>query len=222
MNNESRIMNCVPLRGMSQGDRKRRKREKSHTRNSPFIIRNFPQSGFTLVEMIIAVGLFAFAISIIVGVFSQALRSQKILNSLIQLNSNAGLMMEQIMREIRVGYNFIPPDLSGLCFKTLTFNRVIGGKKSEIIYKLITNNSSSSIGRLEKPLDTGIQTTSILNASNINVSSLCFNIKQTDRSYPWLITMYFQVDSKDKNITGKPMYIQTTVSSRTLPRDFYQ
>ncbi|MEK7543074.1 MAG: type II secretion system protein [Patescibacteria group bacterium] len=234
MNSELRIIPPASNFGWAGNYRKRRKKEKSYVRNSLFstcpnppsgkegeIIHNFPRSGFTLVEMIIAVGLFAFAISVIVGVFSQALRSQKILNSLIQLNSNAGLMMEQIMREIRLGYSFSQDPNSG-CGKTLTFNRIIEGKKSEVIYQLITNNSSSSIERSEQKPPGSASVKTILNASNINVSSLCFNIKQTDPSYPWLVTMYFRVDSKDKNVTEKPMYIQTTVSSRTLPRDFYQ
>src|SRR4051812_39727119 len=64
------------------------------------------RQGFTLVELLVAITLFSIAISIAIGGFVRALRTQRELISLIAANSNASLAIEQMAREIRTGTSF--------------------------------------------------------------------------------------------------------------------
>ncbi|KKR88938.1 MAG: hypothetical protein UU85_C0001G0130 [Candidatus Wolfebacteria bacterium GW2011_GWA2_42_10] len=64
------------------------------------------KNGFTLVELIVSMGLFVVLTSIAVGGFVNVLRNQRIAVSLITVNDNTGLTLEQMAREIRTGYNF--------------------------------------------------------------------------------------------------------------------
>jgi len=170
------------------------------------------RGGFTLVELIIAAGLFAFAISIIVGVFGQALSSQKLLNSLIQRNSNAGLMIEQMMREIRVGYGFLPVTPTNTCSDNLTFDRLSAttGSADQVKYSFEGNSIMRSV-------NTG--NSSVINSSGIFVKSLCFKVNQTNAELPWRITILMSIGSTNPRLVGKFMDVETTVSARTLPRD---
>ena len=58
-------------------------------------------SGFTLVELLVAIGVFSILISVAVGTFARALRTQRQTAALIAANSNASLVLEQMAREIR-------------------------------------------------------------------------------------------------------------------------
>jgi prepilin-type N-terminal cleavage/methylation domain-containing protein len=78
--------------------------------------KNYSKSGFTLVELLIAVGLFVIIISIAVGGFINALRTQREVSSLIATQSNVSLALEQMTREIRTGYLFchLPDDFGNV------------------------------------------------------------------------------------------------------------
>ena len=64
------------------------------------------KKGFTLIEMLVTVGLFAIIITIAVGGFVNAERTQRQVSSLISAQSNVSLALEQMSREIRTGYLF--------------------------------------------------------------------------------------------------------------------
>lgn len=64
------------------------------------------KKGFTLVELLITVGLFAIVITIAVGGFTNAIRTQRQVASLISAQSNVSLALEQMTRAIRTGYLF--------------------------------------------------------------------------------------------------------------------
>src|SRR5260370_42656185 len=68
------------------------------------------RTGFTLVETIIAIGLFGILVSIAVGGFVNALHTQKEVGTLISAQSNVSLAVEQMAREIRTGYLFCHAD----------------------------------------------------------------------------------------------------------------
>ena len=65
--------------------------------------------GFSILEFIIAVGLFSIIISISVGGFVRALRSQQQAIGLVAANTNLSLALEQMAREMRVGILFCLP-----------------------------------------------------------------------------------------------------------------
>lgn len=67
------------------------------------------KKGFTLVELLITVGLFATIVTIAVGGFTNALRTQRQVASLISAQSNVSLALEQMSRQVRTGYLFCNP-----------------------------------------------------------------------------------------------------------------
>lgn len=64
------------------------------------------KKGFTLIELIVTVALFAIIITIAVGGFTNAIRTQRQVSALISAQSNVSLALEQMSREIRTGYLF--------------------------------------------------------------------------------------------------------------------
>jgi prepilin-type N-terminal cleavage/methylation domain-containing protein len=64
------------------------------------------QRGFTLIEMLVAIGVFAVVVAIATGGFVNSLRTQRQVASLISAQSNASLVLEQMAREIRTGFLF--------------------------------------------------------------------------------------------------------------------
>ncbi len=63
-------------------------------------------SGFTLVELLIAIGLFSIVVVIASAGFINGLRTQRQVASLISAESNVTLVLEQMAREERTGYLF--------------------------------------------------------------------------------------------------------------------
>src|SRR3989338_1061550 len=64
------------------------------------------KQGFTLAKVIVAVGLFGIVISVAVGGFVQALRTQRQAAAIVAANDNVFLALEQMAREIRTGRIF--------------------------------------------------------------------------------------------------------------------
>jgi prepilin-type N-terminal cleavage/methylation domain-containing protein len=65
-----------------------------------------PRSGFTIIELLVAIGLFTIVVTIAVGGFTNALKTQRQVSSLIATQSNVSIALEQMTREIRTGYLF--------------------------------------------------------------------------------------------------------------------
>jgi prepilin-type N-terminal cleavage/methylation domain-containing protein len=68
--------------------------------------------GFTLIEMLITVALFSILVSIAVGGFVRALRTQQELSGMMSMESNADIALEEMARTMRTGYLFSPPQSS--------------------------------------------------------------------------------------------------------------
>ena len=83
-------------------------------------------NGFTMIEMLIALGLFAVVVSVGIGGFAHALRIQRQTQFLLAVNSNGGEILEQMSREIRTGSIFyiLPPPTSGLLFRNANIEDV--------------------------------------------------------------------------------------------------
>lgn len=62
--------------------------------------------GFTLAELLVAIGLFSIVVSIAVGGLANVLKTERETTNLLSVNSNASLVLEQMAKEIRTGYNF--------------------------------------------------------------------------------------------------------------------
>lgn len=64
------------------------------------------KNGFTLIELLVAMGIFVIVISIVSVSFIQGLRTQRSIIALMEANDNVSLVLEQMAREIRTGYQF--------------------------------------------------------------------------------------------------------------------
>lgn len=180
------------------------------------------REGFTLVEMIVAIGLFTTTLALIVGIFFQGLRLEGYVTALTEVNSNISLTVEQMAREVRSGYNFETSSVGAVCAAsglddTLTFRRVKGGSAEPVDVMLSWNEEEKIIERRE-----GASEPTILNASNIQVKRLCF-LKNVDVHTPpldpWRVTFTMTFSSSDTRLADRIVSMETTVSSRILPQE---
>ncbi len=157
------------------------------------------ESGFTIIELLVAMSIFMILITIATGAFIQALRSERRLVALMSVSNNVGLTLEQMTREIRTGYNFSPGGGS------LSFNSAAG----PISYSLVSG----------KVLRNGQSVT----ADNVSVTGLNFIVAQEGQATgnycgPWRVTIMIKVDAFPV-VTNAAIALQTTASSRILPRE---
>ncbi|HXF44001.1 MAG TPA: type II secretion system protein [Candidatus Paceibacterota bacterium] len=189
--------------------------------NSKFKIQNSKlQAGFTLIELIVAMSVFIIAITIAVGGFVRALRTQRMANQMLSVNSNASLAIEQMAREIRTGYNF------GL--NNIAPGNCPAGQKEELAF---TNSRANSVfyrgengAVLRKECsgtDCSASSFEPLTASNVKLEKLCFvNTGNLDSGKdPWRITFFMKIGSANPGIVGESLDFQTTVAARILPQE---
>jgi prepilin-type N-terminal cleavage/methylation domain-containing protein len=161
-------------------------------------------SGFTLIELLVAIASFVVIISIAVGGFSGALRSQRQAIALMNANNNISLVLEQMMREIRTGSNFCQS--SNPCSSNvLSFTNAYGRNVS---YRL--NNNA-----IEKDNGSGFKK---ITADNVVVRYLNFIYSGTlpnDNKQP-KIAILIGVSSRESSASGIVVNLQTTVSPRIL------
>jgi len=181
------------------------------------------RDGFTVVELLVATGIFATLVTIAVGVFIQALRTERILLHLMAINNNSGSAIEQIAREVRTGYRFceasyIDPDNIGPCLAAegndyLKFTNYQG---VQVTYQLVVDADGHgtivrSVGGVDVPVI----------ASDVNVLNLWFTVSQPDenRCAPWLVTLFLAFEAADPSITQQKSFMQTSLTSRVLPAE---
>ena len=160
------------------------------------------RAGYTIAEMIVAMGIFLILLSIASGSFIRILRTQRETVALLAANGNASLAMEQISREIRTGGSFMN---SGDEF------RFTNSKNESVSYRL---NSFS--GKIERSQD-GI-TFSDMTADNVRVSNLKFIIFRgtPEDAYPNRITVVIQAAPSIYSGGNPVINLQNTISARAL------
>ena len=152
-------------------------------------------TGFTLVELIVAMSVFIVATTFASGVFIQGLRSQRLLTQAIAVNNEMGVVLEQMAREIRVGHQFSGVGGVG---ETLSFQTDEGGVVYTLLDGVITRNGAK------------------LTSRDVEVTALRFLTEQSGCE-PWRVVM--SLDVRAAGSDGESLPIQTTVSSRVLPVD---
>jgi len=161
---------------------------------------NMTESGLTLIEVIVAIGIFGLVISMVFGIFVLAIASQRRIIALRNVEDNVRFTIESMAREIRTGKNFS----SGI--GSLSFTNAKG---ESVIYRL--NN-----GIVEKSSDGGASY-SVVTGSETTVNYLNFYLMGQapgDGLQPRVtITMgaASQVGSQSANLK-----VQTTISGRFL------
>ncbi len=141
--------------------------------------------------------------TVAVGGFTNALRTQRQLSALLASESNVSLAMEQITREARTGTDFSAgPSL-------LAFTNAQG---HDVAYQL-------QDGVLEKSTDGGASVA--ITGSNATIdyfSVVLFGNVPGDHWNP-RITLLIGVSPKDPTLASQVLHLQTTVSARTIDCD---
>lgn len=177
------------------------------------------RDGFTLAELIVAMSVFIVAITIVVGAFVRALRTQRIVNHMLSVNSNASLVIEQVAREIRTGYEFSLNNVAlGGCVGSEEELEFTNSRANSVFYR----KENDAIARMEcAGSDCTGKTFQALTASNIKVDRLCFanTGNLVNGKDPWRITLFMALGSSDPQLAGQTLNFQTTVAARILPQE---
>ena len=158
------------------------------------------ESGLTLIELIVAIGIFGLVVTMVIGIFVIALVSQRRIISLRNIEDNARFALESMAREIRTGRNF------GGSVNSLSFTNV---KSESIVYRL--NDKA-----IEKSSDGGTSY-SVVTGQEVTVDYLSFYLLgQTpgDGLEP-RVTITIGITSQVGNQISNTK-IQNTVSQRSL------
>jgi len=161
--------------------------------------------GFTIIELIVAMGLFLVAISIATGGFIRSLRTQKDLTELLSINDNAGLALEQMAREMRTGYNFSKVSESEIQF--------VNSGNVVVYYRL--NNGTLERGETDQFLQITYRK---ITADSVRITNFKITLMGNlpGDGFPPRITVSISVSGKGRDTQNVSTDIQTTISSRTL------
>jgi len=173
------------------------------------------KNGFTLVELVVAIGIFIILMSIAAGGFIQMLRNQRIVASLMAANDNMSLILEIIGREIRTGYNFNKVSNTELEF--------VNAYDLKVKYRL-------NEGAIEKGVEYfGITGYSKITADNVLISAFNINVCGKNingtalgdcgsggNSYFPRITLGLSITSVEPDVKKLNIFtdIQATISAR--------
>ena len=174
--------------------------------------------GSTLIEMMLALFIFSIFISISIGGFSQSLATQRIVLKLTASTDNVSLALEQMMREMRVGYGYatVPGNPSSISFVRSTIDDAGQPIQQEITYYLDAN--TSVLRRQTKDLTNNtVPQDAPITANNVMVSY--FRVTSvsppngTGGSVPSLATIVIGVSVSDRDQTSTN-YLQASVATR--------
>lgn len=129
------------------------------------ILKSNQQRGFTLMELIVAIGVFSVAVSIIVGIFLSATRVERRILATVTIIDNTRFVFERMGKEIRTGKSFSLPNGNGsgkLCFTN--------DKNKAVVYQL----SGTALLRFESACASAPPANSEITSSAVTVAYLFF------------------------------------------------
>lgn len=175
------------------------------------------RAGFTLIEFIVAFGLFAIILSISVGGFIRALKVQRQLVALASANSNVSLAIEQMTREMRLGRDF-STSRNVTDDDTLNFSTIENGITKNVSYQYFEEDGIRGIRRVESAtiavVGDSLESESIT-SNNVSIQYLRFFLQQPiTSSRPTRVTIVIGVSPKEAGISENIIRLQTSVTPR--------
>lgn len=183
--------------------------------------------GFTLIEMLVAVLIFAIIIGAISGVFISGLRSQRRALSTQEVLNQTSYALEYMSRAIRMARKQLPPtsDCSATCLSQNGLNYEISGNSDLRFqnYNCVCQRFFLEEGQLKEQKEWRLRegiltggTTLPLTSANLKVNSLKFNLSgaaqpPADKLQP-MVTIFLEIEGREKS----KLKIQTSVSQRAL------
>lgn len=204
------------------------------------------RKGFTLIEMLVTVGLFTIIITIAVGGFTNAIRTQREVSSILSAESNVSITLEEMAREVRTGYLFCngigntqavaghspngaDPDCD--CVLSTAPGAPVGtwtcdaldfydAEGDHIVYELPTTGPLA--GQLVES-STLSSSTQSLTGNTVTVKYLQFQLFGQVEGDNWppriTISMGITPSSTDPAVANNVVNLQTTVSARAIDCD---
>ncbi len=167
--------------------------------------------GFTLMELMIALGIFVIVIIVVVSIFIHSVKINRTISKRIAAIDNVSLVVEQIAREIRTGVRF--GQLDGLGTGQI---RNIDGKFGDgfsfVNYKGETVNYQLDDGVIKKRVKLGdnmIHDFLPITSANVKINRLIF----LSSFQPPRITIVVEASGGP---FAKPLNLQTTVGARLI------
>src|SRR3989344_2319236 len=166
----------------------------------------FHEKGFTLIELMVAVGVFSIAITASSGLFITSLRGQQRTYVVQNLADNARYAMEAMAKEMRMGSGFSGATCAGNSCSFISHMMHRDGK-----------NVKFSLGTDAKIMfDDGISELPITSA-NIEVTSLDFElIGGSDTTQERVVIVMQAKVAGNSPYASAGMTLQTTISPRAL------
>jgi prepilin-type N-terminal cleavage/methylation domain-containing protein len=160
------------------------------------------RSGFTLVELLVAMSIFGIFMAVIMGAFVQVLANERVTLKLLEAMDNLGVAIEQMSREIRVGDGF-----SG--GSSLSFERPdSSGGTISVSYRLSGDRIIRSEGGDSAPL-----TSSAVHVTSFTAIPTTNSGGGIDK--PTKIKLIIGIAAEDRGLRIV-RYIQTTVTQRVF------
>ncbi|MDP2695676.1 MAG: type II secretion system protein [bacterium] len=168
--------------------------------------------GFTLIELLVAMGLFVIVLSITSAIFIRGLRSQKVITSLIAVNDNASLSLEQMAREIRTGICFKVSDIDG---ENWLGNKLefINARGESVAYDFAVG------GLIDRIVDGA---SAYITSDDVVIRRLEFVLQWplNDDDKQVRVTIMLSVGARAEQLQAFVTNIQTTVSPRILDTSY--
>lgn len=157
-------------------------------------------AGFTVIELIIALGLFITLFGIVSASFVNAMRTERRIVSLAAANDSANTSIEQMAREIRTGSNFdLRFDLRNE--GDLSFTNYKG---EDVTYTLVANGIERGVSDVFKKIT----------ADNVRVNTMKFFLCDPIDCPTPRVSIVMSVGSSDPGLEAISLDMQTTVSAR--------
>lgn len=157
-------------------------------------------AGLTMIELIVAVGIFSLVIGTTIGIFVLAISTQRRITALRNVDDNIRFTIESMAREIKTGKNF--SSVAG----SLSFTNANG---EAVVYRLNAN-------AVEKSSDGGTNYSAVT-GSEVTINYLNFYLmgQSAGDGLEPRVTITVGTTSQAGNQSAN-LKIQTTVSERTL------
>lgn len=162
------------------------------------------KKGFTLIELMVALGLFSIIMVITTGGFVRFLKTQKQTSSFASVNNSLSVALEQMAKEIRTGKNFSTDGAS--CPSSGAALSFVNSKGANVTYYL--ENGAVKRG---PDCSSGQEIT----GNKVSIGYLTF-IVSNNSNYPPRITILIGANPNNESASIYTVNLQTTVSSRQL------
>ena len=167
------------------------------------------KKGFTLIELIVALGVFMVVMTMTLSAFLNIIDIQKKTEAFRKVNDNLNFAMEAMMREIREGKGYCQSS----CAATGTFNFTNKDEKT-VNYRLNAEH-------IERQVPSQSAEWLMLTSDGIEITNLSFFVRgeetyaSGDRQQP-LVIISIGGESGEKEKLKSSLYLQATISQRKL------